>query len=108
MPRLLLVCSSGGHLFEMHSLFHDVWQHQERIWVTFKRPDAESMLEAEEVLWAFGPTHRSIKNLVRNAFLAISILRRVKPDVIISTGSGVAVPFLIFGRMFGIKTLFME
>jgi UDP-N-acetylglucosamine:LPS N-acetylglucosamine transferase len=108
MPRVLLVCSSGGHLYEMFSLYKDVWQDCERVWVTFKRPDSESMLKDEDVLWAHGPTHRNIKNLIRNIFLAFRIVGRVRPDAIVSTGSGVALPFLAIGKLFGIRVLFIE
>src|ERR1700722_17801202 len=108
MSKLLLVCSSGGHLYEMNALYQDVWSHHTRTWVTFRKPDAESILIEESVRWAFGPTHRNLKNLIRNTGLAFKILREVRPDVIISTGSGIAVPFLLLGKTFGIKVLFIE
>jgi len=108
MSRLLLVCSSGGHLFEMFTLYDDVWAEHERVWVTFRKPDAESMLARERVIWAFGPTHRSILNLFRNMHLAIRVLLSVKPDAIFSTGSGVALPFFCVAKVLGIRTMFLE
>ena len=36
------------------------------------------------------------------------MIRRQRPDVIVSTGAGVAVPFLLLGKLFGCKTVFIE
>lgn len=36
------------------------------------------------------------------------MLRRPRPDVILSTGAGVAVPFLILGKLLGCRTVFVE
>lgn len=105
--RIALVASSGGHLFEMCCL-REMWQHRDRFWVTFPTPDAQSLLDGERVFWAHYPTNRNAKNLVRNLFLAWTILRRERPDVVISTGAGVGVPFLILGRLLGIRTVYLE
>jgi len=105
--RALLVCSTGGHLAQMHRL-RPWWARQERIWVTFDREDARSLLADEQTVWAYEPTTRNLKNLVRNSFLAFSVLRRVRPDVIVSNGAGVAVPFFILGRLLGCRTVYIE
>ena len=60
------------------------------------------------MVWAFQPTQRNIMNFVRNTRLAWRILRRERPDVIVSTGAGVAPPFFLIGRILGIKTVFVE
>jgi UDP-N-acetylglucosamine:LPS N-acetylglucosamine transferase len=106
-PRALLVCSTGGHLAQMYRL-RPWWGRQERIWVTFDREDARSLLTDEQTIWAYEPTTRNLKNLVRNTFLAFSVLRRVRPDVIVSNGAGVAVPFFVLGRLFGCRTVYIE
>ena len=55
-----------------------------------------------------GPTNRSLKNFLRNVRLASRILKREKPDVIISTGAGICVPFFLLGRRRGIRTVYIE
>ncbi len=102
-----LVCSSGGHFFELYSL-RALWEKWDRFWVTFSATDTCYHLQGERVYWAFSPTNRSIKNFVRNLILAIKILLKERPMVIISTGAGVAVPFLYVGRIMGAKTVFIE
>jgi len=90
--RLLLVCSSGGHLAHLMRLRH-WWEQYDRHWVTFDTPDAVAKLAGEDVTWAHHPTTRNGVNLVRNGVQAVRVLRRVRPDLIVSTGAGVAVPY---------------
>jgi|GEM_PF-147977 len=105
--RLLLVGSSGGHLAQLTAL--EPWSRaHDRHWVCFDTPDAVSILAAEQVTWAHHPTTRNVPNLVRNLVLAWKVLRRERPDVVISTGAGVAVPFFVLGRLTGVPTLFLE
>jgi len=107
-PRpLLLVCSSGGHLLQMLEM-HDAWEPFERLWVTFDKSDARSLLRDERVIHAFGPTNRSIPNLLRNLRLATRLLWAERPSVILTTGAGVAVPFAWIGRLMGIRTIYVE
>jgi UDP-N-acetylglucosamine:LPS N-acetylglucosamine transferase len=60
------------------------------------------------VVYAYAPTNRSVKNLVRNAVLAVRIVRRLRPRVVLSTGAGVAVPFAWAGRLFGARVVYVE
>ena len=55
---MLLVCSTGGHLLQLVAL-RDVWTRASRIWVTFDKSDARSLLRSERVVYAFGPTNRT-------------------------------------------------
>lgn len=108
MPqRLLLVGSSGGHLVQLMAL-ESWWNAKERTWVTFPTPDAKSRLRGEKVIWAYFPTTRSIPNFFRNLMLALNVLSRNKPDVVVSTGAGVAVPFFLIARLRGIPTVYLE
>jgi len=66
------------------------------------------MLKEEKKYWAYYPTTRNLWNLIRNTILAWRILRKEKPDIIVSTGAGVAVPFFWLGKLFGAKTIFIE
>ena len=105
--RVLLVCSTGGHLAQMFRL-RPWWSRHERVWVTFERPDAQSLLAGEQKIWAYEPTTRNLRNLVRNSVLAVKVLRRLRPDVIVSNGAGVAVPFFVLARLFGCHTVYIE
>ena len=84
------------------------WENKERFWVTFDKADAQSLLEGEKMYPCYFPTNRNIKNLIRNTFLSIKVLRKEKPNLIISSGAAVAVPFFWLGKLFGAKTIYIE
>lgn len=99
--------SSGGHLAQLLVLA-SLWRPADRHWVTFETTDAESILAAESIDWAFFPTTRNVPNLVRNTGLAWKVLRQQRPDVVISTGAGVALPFFVLARLMRVPTVYVE
>lgn len=84
------------------------WKDRERIWVTFDKEDARSVLKGEKFYSCYYPTNRSLKALIINTRLAYRVLRKEKPDLIISSGAAVAVPFFYLGKLFGAKTVYIE
>lgn len=54
------------------------------------------------------PTNRNVKNLIRNTIVAWKVLRKEKPDLLISSGAAVAVPFFYLGKLFGAKLIYIE
>lgn len=84
------------------------WSDFERAWVTLPGVDVGALLEGEAVTFAHGPTNRSVKNLLRNWVLAWRLLRKHRPDVILSTGAGVAVPFFLTGKLLRIRLVYVE
>ena len=87
MPRrprsdVLLVCSSGGHLLQLFTL-REAWADFSRVWVTFDKSDARSLLAAR--------------------FVA-----RERPRVVLTTGAGVAVPFAWIARLLGARVVYIE
>ncbi len=76
--------------------------------MTFDRSDSRSLLAAERVVHAYGPTNRSALNLLRNLALAVRVIVRLRPRVVLTTGAGVAVPFAWIGRLFGAKVVYVE
>jgi UDP-N-acetylglucosamine:LPS N-acetylglucosamine transferase len=105
--RILFVASSGGHLDQLIQL-RPWWQEHEREWVTFDLPDARSALTGETCRWAHHPTTRNAPNALRNAVLAWRLLREYRPDVVISDGAGVAVPFFVLARLLAVRTVYLE
>jgi UDP-N-acetylglucosamine:LPS N-acetylglucosamine transferase len=104
---LLLVCSSGGHLLQLLGL-RSAWEGFSRAWVTFDKADARSLLRDERVVTAYGPTNRSVKNLLRNLVLAWRVIGRYRPRALLTTGAGVAVPFAWVARLRGARVVYVE
>ncbi|HUA04020.1 MAG TPA: PssD/Cps14F family polysaccharide biosynthesis glycosyltransferase [Solirubrobacteraceae bacterium] len=105
--QVLLVASSGGHLLELLELA-DEYPPSTRQWVTFDKPDARVLLAGERVTFAYGPTNRHLGNLIRNALLAFQVVLRTRPRAVITTGAGVAVPFLYAARLLRHRAIYVE
>lgn len=105
--KIGLITSRGGHLFQVYQL-KNWWQHYDRFWVTGKGKDVEYLLKKEKVYFAYFPESRSLVNAFKNLILAFRILWKEKPDLLFSTGAGVAAPFFLVGKILGCKLIFME
>jgi beta-1,4-N-acetylglucosaminyltransferase len=105
--KVLLVASAGGHLAQL-ALMRDLWEKHERHWVTFDKADAHSTVDGEHVTWAHHPTTRNLPNLARNTRLAWRLMRSYRPDLVLSTGAGVALPFFAIASLLGIRTVYVE
>jgi UDP-N-acetylglucosamine:LPS N-acetylglucosamine transferase len=105
--KLLLVCNPGGHFSTMMGL-KNFWCAYQREWVTYPKYDTQTGLEKELVYWVKMQEARMLGRACINFAKAVSILRKSKPDLVLSTGAGLAVPFILASKLFGIKTVFIE
>lgn len=105
--KVLLIASAGGHLQQLVWMA-PWWRRHERLWVTFDAPEARAMLAGEAVRFAAHPTNRDPGNAVRNLALAWQVLRDDRPDLVVSTGAGVAVPFFVAARARAVPSVFVE
>lgn len=101
--KICLTCSHGGHLTEVLQLM-DAFEGQDIFFITYKGARS-SELNKKYTLNNLG------KNPVR--FLlsipkVFSILLHEKPDIVISTGSEIAIPVFYTAKLLGIKTMFIE
>lgn len=104
---MLLVSSQGGHLTHLLAL-RPWWQDRQRVWVCPGLPDVLDRLDGERLVRSHHPTTRNVRNLLRNFVLAVRLLWRERPAVVISSGAGVAVPFFVLAWMLRIPTVFIE
>jgi UDP-N-acetylglucosamine:LPS N-acetylglucosamine transferase len=105
--RLLLVSSTGGHLLQLVAL-GEAFEGFDRVWVTFDAADSRALLAGQQVVHAHSPTNRNVPNLLRNVVLAWRVVRGVRPEAVVTTGAGVAVPFAWVGRLFGARVVYVE
>lgn len=106
--KALLVGSSGGHLMQLMRVKDKVEKYCTTTWVCFDKPDARYFLRDRRTYWCYFPTTRNYINLIKNSAQAIRVLRRERPDVIISSGASVALPYFLFGKLIGAKTIYIE
>lgn len=108
LTKIGIVTSKGGHLFQILRL-KKIWKKSDRFWVTFSGEDSEFFLRNEKVCYAYYPESRNLINVLRNLMLAFSVLRKERPNALLSCGAGVAVPFFIIGKFFfKTKLIFIE
>lgn len=105
--KICFVGSSGGHLTHLYML-KPFWKDKERFWATFDKEDARSLLQGEKIYPVYYPSNRSIKALLINTHRAIKILKKEKPDLIISSGAAPAIPFFGVEKLMGAKTIYIE
>lgn len=106
--KVCVPTSSGGHLTHMRMLMPVLERAADRFWVTFDKEDANTALAGERVYHCFFPTNRNVRNTLRNTLLAIRVLRKERPDLIVSSGAAIAVPFFLVGKLMGTKTVYVE
>jgi UDP-N-acetylglucosamine:LPS N-acetylglucosamine transferase len=106
---VLLVCTSGGHLLQLWQL-RTAWEGYRHAWVVSSHAgnDVQSLLHGERLFYAYSPGTRNVGNLARNLGLAVQLLRRLRPKVVLTTGAAVAVPFAWLARAFGAEVVYIE
>jgi UDP-N-acetylglucosamine transferase subunit ALG13 len=105
----LLVASTGGHLKQLHRWSNHLDEVEGPFhWVTFDKPQSRSMLAAEAVEYIPLIGSRDPRGAVRGIPGADRIVRREAPTAIVSTGSAVALPFMLAGRARGVRCIYIE
>ena len=105
----LLVASTGGHLEELERLRgHFVPAVGAVEWVTFDDAQSRSLLGGQSVHYVEYIPPRGYAAVARNLRSAQRILRAKRYSRIVSTGSGIAIPFLTIGRAMGIPCHYIE
>ncbi len=104
--KVCVISSAGGHLTEVLRL-KEAFENCEKYFVTFDRVDAKDKLKGEKVYYISDPKRNPLKFL-KNFFESISIFLKEKPDLIISTGAGMAIPTIIIAKLFRKKVIYIE
>ncbi len=104
----LFVASTGGHLTQLIDLSERITEVERAVWVTFESDQARSALEGREVIYVPYLAPRGYASLLRNLPRAARVLRRQRPERVISTGSGIALAYLPLARIVGARAYYIE
>ena len=104
--RVVAISSSGGHLTELQESIPEgvlkyvtyVTSEDGRTRNTLRTVDHFFISEPNGLKWKYGLT--ILQSLV--------LFLKLRPAVVISTGSGLAVPFLVLSKLFGSFIIFIE
>jgi beta-1,4-N-acetylglucosaminyltransferase len=110
--RICFMASGGGHFQELCGLA-DLAERYDHILISTEVNKALAdtcpfrrvypIHEVGQGLWKKSPV--KIFSTFRQIF---GILRRERPDLVISTGAGIAVPGFLAARLLGIRTIYIE
>ncbi len=104
--KICLVCSHGGHLTETLQIL-DAFKGHNIFFVTYHSTrDQEVMAIARSYFTDNIGTN--VWRMFRSILWAIRILRNERPDVILSLGAEIAIPFFYLAKVMNIKTIFIE
>ena len=104
--KLALVSSHGGHLTQMLMLAPAFEGHR-WFYVTYRCARTEA-LAARETVYLLPNIGTNLLRMVWAFLRAVGILLRERPDVIVSTGSEVAIPFSWVGKLLGAQVVYVE
>jgi beta-1,4-N-acetylglucosaminyltransferase len=101
--KICLTCSHGGHLTEILQLM-SAFEGHDIFFITYEGVRSSELNKKY-----------TMKNLGKNPIrfllsvpVVFNLLLREKPDLIVSTGSEIAIPVFYIARLLGIRTMFIE
>jgi beta-1,4-N-acetylglucosaminyltransferase len=102
--KICIVSSCGGHLTEVRQLAPAYHLH-DTFYVLNDKIILPSDMEGRTYF-----IHHSERDwlLILNFFEAFRVLWRERPGVILSTGAGPVVPFALIGKLFKVRTIYIE
>lgn len=106
----LLVSTVGGHLAQLHQLvprFKGV-DTADRLWVTHRTEQSESLLAGEDVVWVPYIEERDLLGVIRAFGPAYRLIGSRAVDAVVSTGSAIAVAYLAAARVQRRRGVFIE
>lgn len=107
--KICFIASSGGHLQEISWLFGLCGEYD--AFLVTERSDFQKKYHVDRTYY-FDKIDRREKHFlphfIRLIFRSAKLMRREKPDIILSTGALVAVPMLYIGKLMGKRIIFME
>ncbi len=103
--KVCLVSSCGGHLTEVRCL-RPAYENYQHFYIINQRIELPE--DMQDKTYFISHAERDWKVLL-NIWEAWLILRKEKPDIILSTGAGPLVPVAVVGRLcWGSKVIFVE
>ncbi len=104
-PKICLISSSGGH-YEQLKMLKPLETQYRVFWVT-ERTDYQ--ISADYFLRQTGLTDKwFVPKMAANTLQTIGIFAKERPDFIITTGTMVALPFLLLAKLLRRKFVYIE
>ncbi len=100
--KIALIFSNGGHLIEMLQIIESFDGYDKCI-ITYRGMDTKNM-----DAYKFKKFKSDVLKEITLSLNSMPVLIKEKPDLLVSTGAEIALPFFILGKAMGMKTIFIE
>lgn len=112
MKKVLFISSTGGHLTELLQL-KPLFNKYNSYIVTEKTPSNKDLKDKYENVsyLPYGTKHTPFKYvfiLIGICFKSLYLYLKIRPNVIVTTGTHTAGPMCCIGKIFGSKIIFIE
>lgn len=110
--KVVFISSSGGHLEQLMNLQMTMNQFDSYL-ITELNSSTQNLKNKFKSVFFLPFFSRQNKLtfpfvFLKITFKTIKLLFKISPDVIVTTGAGMVVPFVIFGKLFGKKVIYIE
>jgi UDP-N-acetylglucosamine transferase subunit ALG13 len=105
--RVYLVATPGGHLDLLLKL-RDSFAGFRRVWIVSPGSTADALIDQGEEIHVVARFHGFSKKNLRLAFQSLIPALRLRPRLIVTSGSGSVVPFCVLARVLGSRIIFVE
>jgi hypothetical protein len=105
--RALLVSSAGGVLLDVLAL-KPWWIHHDVVWAAVPAVDTAAELAGQSVYWVSETSTRHPAGLLSGIATAWRIVQAERPDVVVSAGTGCAVPFFLVATVLRVPTVWLS
>jgi UDP-N-acetylglucosamine:LPS N-acetylglucosamine transferase len=105
--KICLAASGGGHLTELLRL-SDSWQNYETFFVTTV-PVVKNELKSSGNVYVVGECNRQhIRRVIRVLIRCVKIIKKEKPDIVISTGAAAGCMICFLAKIMGAKIVWVD
>ena len=106
MQKVIAVASGGGHWIQLLRL-REAFEDNDVVFVT-----TDAMFASELAGWSVHVVPDSSRwtplRLLATAFTLLAVMLRERPDVVISTGAAPGFLAILYGRLLGAKTVWVD
>jgi len=104
--KVCLTCSSGGHMKQLLKLA-PAYKQYDHYYLLFYKESIANFIKQHRTHLVVNP-ERSPLLFARHLWQAVRAFLRERPDVVITTGAGVAVATCYLAKLFGGRVIFIE
>jgi beta-1,4-N-acetylglucosaminyltransferase len=102
--KLFIACNPGGHITEMLFL-KEAFEGHDVVFLTYENPTTSTFPYR---IHSIERIDTNLINMLKSFLRVFVLLKKEKPDIIISTGAEIAIPVFIIGKLMRIKMVYIE